>query len=137
MYNVKEDKGMGKKEKGVKKEVMHSFNLSTGEAEAGRSLEFNNSLVHRAEIQVCQGSSEKPCLENREGEREREREYFLAGWHSLRKACSIRKVDDLETGNALVYTECLVGYWGQGFQGRWLAEMENDVLPYGEVFHFQ
>jgi hypothetical protein len=38
MYNVKEDKGMGKKEKGVKKEVMHSFNLSTGEAEAGRSL---------------------------------------------------------------------------------------------------
>jgi hypothetical protein len=72
-----------------------------------------------------------------EREREREREYFLAGWHSLRKACSIRKVDDLETGNALVYTECLVGYWGQGFQGRWLAEMENDVLPYGEVFHFQ
>ena len=35
--------------------VVHTFNLSTWKGEAGRSLEFEASLVYKVESQVSQG----------------------------------------------------------------------------------
>jgi hypothetical protein len=41
--------------------VVHTFNPSTREAEAGRFLEFEPGL--QSEFQEGQGYTEKPCLE--------------------------------------------------------------------------
>jgi hypothetical protein len=41
----------------------HTFNLSTQEAEAGRSLEFKASLIHRASLRTARTTQrKKPCL---------------------------------------------------------------------------
>ena len=39
-----------------------TFNLSTWEGEAGRSLEFEASLVHKVSSGIAKGYREKPCL---------------------------------------------------------------------------
>jgi len=46
--------------------VVHTFNPSTWEAEAGGSLELEASLVY-SEFQVSQRYTEKPCLNNGKG----------------------------------------------------------------------
>ena len=43
--------------------VTHTFNPSTQETEAGRSQEFEASLVYRIEFQYSQRYIVKPCLE--------------------------------------------------------------------------
>jgi hypothetical protein len=43
--------------------VVHTFNPSTGEAEAGGFLSFEAILVYKSEFQDSQGYTEKPCLE--------------------------------------------------------------------------
>jgi hypothetical protein len=43
--------------------VAHTFDPSTWEAVAGRSLEFKVSLVNKAEFQGSQGDTKEPCLE--------------------------------------------------------------------------
>lgn len=58
---------------------MHTFTLSTGEGEAGRSLdEFIDSLVYRAEFQDSQGSQRN------------------LGWghHNVKEGSSFRKVEN-------------------------------------------
>jgi hypothetical protein len=42
--------------------VAHTFNPSTWEAEAGRFLEFEASLVYRVSSRTAR-AAEKPCLE--------------------------------------------------------------------------
>lgn len=60
--------------------MVHAFNLSTGEAEAGRPAEFKDSLVY-----MCSGV---PTRRGRVEGRERERERLLSarrGHQNLRK----------------------------------------------------
>jgi hypothetical protein len=42
--------------------VAHTFNPSTQEAEAGRSLEFKASLVYRASSRTARATQRKPVL---------------------------------------------------------------------------
>jgi hypothetical protein len=58
--------------------VVHAFNPSTREAEAGWQISgFKASLAYRVSSKDSQGYTEKPCLKrqtDRQRERERERE---------------------------------------------------------------
>ena len=44
---------------------MHIFNLSTGEAEAGRSLEFEVSLVYRISSRTAKAPKKNPVPKNK------------------------------------------------------------------------
>ena len=44
---------------------VHAFNPSTQEAEAGRSLEFEASLIYKASSRTAR-ATEKPCLKNKQ-----------------------------------------------------------------------
>jgi hypothetical protein len=42
--------------------VAHTFNSSSREAEAGRFLEFEASLVYKVSSRIARVYTEKPCL---------------------------------------------------------------------------
>lgn len=56
--------------------VAHALNPSTDEVEAGRSREFQSSLVYK-EPQDRQQQTEKPCLEKRKTYKKKKTPYII------------------------------------------------------------